>query len=745
MLSGLMRRGDVAWLGLIVGIALALRVWAPWGDVFGSTRVNFLETDAWYHLRLVESQVRNFPHHLAVDPYASPDAQYVAVAPLLDTIVATAVVVTRGTRAGTAYIERVAALAPPIMGALAVIAVWMLGTGAFGRREGLIAAFLTAILPGHFLDRTLVGFVDHHALEVWLMFSVLAAIVASLVGIRDSRSGSGDFDSRFPIPGSRELAAGVFLGLYLLSWTSGALFVAMIGAWLISLTLFAEPVGVVAAATTSAILSAVALAIVLLFQDPHLYRYMMQMASLIGLLAIAIAIALLAPRISTGRLRASIVGTGLLLAIAAPLVAPGLTRQVLLDFMRLSPDPTRMSVLEARPLFLYSGNWQWSQPWEFFRSGFYLGAIAVIALAAGVWRTRRIDRWLIVIVTASMFAATVGQNRFGYYLVPACAVVIGWLAVRVLDWGGVPHADNRTPSIRSVLPMQREIAVILVAGLAVAPNLVPAAITTRRAGGMPDYWAETMEWLRTQTPVPFLSDDYYFERYDAEKLQTPSYTVMNWWDQGYWIVQAAHRVPVANPTQAKAGDVARFYVATDEATGLDLMQAYKARYVIVDWELPFRDLGEGALGGRFESLATWAGRPTSDFYRVCYAKVDGAWQHVWLFRDAYYQTLAYRLMVLGGASASPVNNTWVVRTDERTDGHGRRFCEVSERQVYRSADEARAVAQQKGDHYEAIGLTPWQPAFPSPAISGLRLVRDFRRGGPASTEAPVARVFERVQ
>ncbi len=738
------RRSDLVYLTIIVAIALALRVWAPWHEVFGATRVNFLETDAWYHVRLLENQVRNFPHHITVDPYASADAQYVAVAPLFDTIVATAVVATRGTDASTAYIERVAALAPPIMGVGAVIAVWALAAFAFGRREGLLAAFLLAILPGHFLDRTLVGFVDHHALEVWLMFSTLAAMVVAVSRFqtRSTLPTSTLLPTRITLPA---VASGVFLGLYLLGWTSGALLVAMIGVWLISLLFFAKASDIAAAASATAMLSAVALVMVVAFQDPQLYRYSMQVVSLIGLLVVSIAIAILAPRVSEAAIRASIAGVVVLMAIAAPLVAPGFTAQVLVDFTRLSPDPARMSVLEARPLFLYSGSWHWNQPWEFFRSGFYLGAIAVVALAVSAWWTRRTDHWLIVIVTASMFAATVGQNRFGYYLVPACAVVMAWLSIRVLDWGGVPHAENRSPRIAPVIPMQREIAVILVAGLAVAPNIVPAAITATRGGGMPAYWAEVMDWLRTETPAPFSSDDYYLDRYDPATLQVPSYTVLNWWDQGYWIAQMAHRVPAANPTQAKAPDVARFYVATDEVEGLAVMSALKARYVIVDWELPFRELGEGVLGGRFENLVTWAGRPTADFYQLCYASVDAGWQHVWLFREAYYQTMAYRLMVGGGGGASPANNTWVVRTNERTDTTGRRFCEVSDRQVYRSADEAKAVASRRGASYEAVGLTPWQPAFPSAAVAGLRLVRDFRKSDQAPTEAPMARIFERVQ
>ncbi len=71
-------------LAVILVVAAGLRVWAPWDDVLGGARVNFLETDAWYHVRLAESQVRNFPHRITVDPYAAPDGQYVAVAPLLE-------------------------------------------------------------------------------------------------------------------------------------------------------------------------------------------------------------------------------------------------------------------------------------------------------------------------------------------------------------------------------------------------------------------------------------------------------------------------------------------------------------------------------------------------------------------------------------------------------------------------------------------------------------------------------------
>ena len=422
------RKFDWLWLAAILLVAAGLRVWAPWDDVFGA-RVNFLENDSWYHVRLAENQVRNFPHRVTSIPThprtgntwrwrrcstrSSPPPWWPR----------------RGGTRPRDYIERVAALVPAIVGVLAVIAVWALATIAFDRRAGLIAGFLAAILPGHFLDRTLVGFVDHHALEVLLSFATLAALAHA------AKSGST----------RSSILAGTALGLYLLAWASGAYFVAILAVWIVLVAMVASPAASIVTATSTAIAAATALAIVLLFQDPALFRYNTQVASVVGLLAASLAVMVFASRIAITL--AVLAGLTIVIAGAAWMFAPALVQQVVVDLSRFRPDPTRMAVLEARPLFLYTGNWTWSQPWVFFRTGFYVGAIAVIALALSLWRSRRADHLLIVCFTVANYAATVGQNRFGYYLVPATAVVCGWLATRVLDWGGVPHAGNPAPRL----------------------------------------------------------------------------------------------------------------------------------------------------------------------------------------------------------------------------------------------------------------------------------------------------------
>ena len=70
-----MKKIDLVLVAAILATAAALRLSAPWDDVLGPSRVNFLETDACYYVRLVENQVRNFPHRVTVDPYAAPTGQ----------------------------------------------------------------------------------------------------------------------------------------------------------------------------------------------------------------------------------------------------------------------------------------------------------------------------------------------------------------------------------------------------------------------------------------------------------------------------------------------------------------------------------------------------------------------------------------------------------------------------------------------------------------------------------------------
>jgi hypothetical protein len=86
-----------------------------------------------------------------------------------------------------------------------------------------------------------------------------------------------------------------------------------------------------------------------------------------------------------------------------------------------------------------------------------------------------------------------------------------------------------------------------------------------------------------------------------------------------------------------------------------------------------------------------------------------------------------------------------VQMRERTDQNGRRFCEIANRWQYARSEEAKLTAAQRGAGFEAVGLTPWQPAFTVPAITGLKVAAEFRDPGQKPGETPMVRIFEVTQ
>ena len=65
-------------LGIVVA-AFAVRTVFLWGAVFGGSGVNYQDSDAWYHMRLIENLAPNFPHRASHDPYLGTPAPPVSV------------------------------------------------------------------------------------------------------------------------------------------------------------------------------------------------------------------------------------------------------------------------------------------------------------------------------------------------------------------------------------------------------------------------------------------------------------------------------------------------------------------------------------------------------------------------------------------------------------------------------------------------------------------------------------------
>jgi dolichyl-diphosphooligosaccharide--protein glycosyltransferase len=714
-------------LGALCLVALALRGLLPFPVVFQPTYVNFQDTDAWYHMRLVDGLVSSFPARVTVDPYVKPGGDYIPIAPLVDYLVAVTSLVAGFGAPSPARVETVAAFVPPVLGVLVVVAVYWLGRHAFGPLAGLLAAAMVAVAPGPLLMRSKLGFVDHHAAEVLLSVTTVLFLLLAL----DAR--------RVPSSGSRRRAwglvglAGVSWGAYLLTWTSGALFSGVICAWALAQFALdaahgreAGDVGVVVCTA-----AAIAAAILLAGEAPTAPRLALRLVSLAGT-AGALLVALSVRRAAAGRTaRPALVGAvGVVAAVmvvstAVLIVAPGLASRLTAEAGRVVPGTSGFAVLEAEPLLRGADGRGVSlgPAWDAFGPAFFIGVPALVALGRQIIGTGHPGALLVVIMTGSMLLLTLGQIRFGYYLVVGLALTSAWVCaafIRRFRW----------------------VALLTVAVAVLGPMALLAIAEVQEDSGMPEAWHGALRWMRAATPEPFALPGMYDAPSRAgDAPQEPAYTVANWWDSGYWIVRTARRVPLAIPTQSGAAEVARFLTTTEPALGRQFLDERRARYVMLSDDLVELPRAPGVSGGQFSELTRVAGLSTSQFFDAFY-KPGTAGPPAILYRAAYFNSLATRLLVFGGR-ARPPELIYVISWVEQRRPDGESINQLTAWRPFTDYDEARAYLSTLGPgNHDLASDDPLKPCVPVEALPEYRLAYESPDGSERATGQGSVRIFE---
>jgi dolichyl-phosphooligosaccharide-protein glycotransferase len=730
--------------GVVVAAALTRTVFLA-GAVFTGDGVNYQDSDAWYHMRLIDNLARNYPHRASVDPYLGAEAPPVAVPLLFDVVVAGLAWLIGLGDPSTRTVEVVAALVPPVLGALTAVPVFLIGARLFDRRAGLLAAALLAIAPGQFLARSLIGFTDHHVAEAFLTALTLLAGLRAL-----------DADT----PHSRLAGAtltGAALSAYLMAWSGGALLVFVLCAWgavqYVVDDVHRAPTDRVAPVLLPAL--AIAAVVLLGLQDRHLWRFAVQLTAVAAGLGFVAAMAaarralraLAAPR---GALLACALVVAVGGALVFSIVAPELTGRILSDLQRFRPGHAALTVSEVRPLLRMSGPFSLAVPLGVFGPAFFVSLPALGWLAWQAARTARPGLVLLVVWSTLMYVATLGQNRFGYYLGLTLALLTGWACDRALAWGwAAPHpalsrADGRDAHGRAGARTGRRptgwprvAAVAAVVALVFGPSAWIAVPMAGNDLGLSEGYRASLRWLRTYTPEPFADPGYYYVRYRPGHTQTPAYTVMAWWDYGYEIIRVGRRVPVANPTQAGADVAGRFFTATEETEAVGILDRTRARYVIAHAEIPI--LPRGALQqGKFETLVAWAGKDIRRYWEpVVTRDAQERRGTLTLFHPDYYRALAVRLYLYGGAAATPQDSTYVVTYDGREPPDGTLGRAVLEWRRFRTYEDAVVYLDRVGRAGRAlVGIDPTRTPVPIEPLMQLRLVHES--AGPR----PAVRVFE---
>ncbi|MBL7165108.1 MAG: oligosaccharyl transferase, archaeosortase A system-associated [Dehalococcoidales bacterium] len=733
----------VVAVALLSGLAFFLRAYLPHDWVFAGDQVKFVGADAHYHMRLVDSLVRNFPTYITFDPYLYyPYGSTWPYMPFFDWLIAGSALLV-GLGSPTLHtIEAVGAYLPAILGALTVIPVYFIGRELFGRRAGLLAAALIAILPGEFMGRSVLGATDHHAAEVLFSTVAMMFFIMALKSARHKRLSLTDLRNlnwagiRRPLTFS--LLAGVFLGVYLLTWIGGPLFIFIIFAYLVVQTIIDHLRG--SATDDLLIVGVVTMLVALLILLPF---------SPGTLLLMSIVIALVTPLVLNGVSRLfslrsirpayyplAVLGLGVVGFVVLHFTNPSFVTSVLSRLSIFSPSGVGLTISEVKPLLSVGDSFSFSLAWEVFTTGFFISFISLGMLVYLLVRRGEAHNTILVLWSVMMLAAALGERRFAYYYAINVALLAGYFSSWFLGWvdirkwvagEGRPGKTTGTVSL-AASRIASGIGMLVVLFVVFVPNTgVPPAwngpttnvIEEARLLTPSDAWYSSLSWLRDNTPDPFGDPDFYYELYEAPlpgkayDYPESAYGVMAWWDYGHWITRIARRLPNHGPGGNWSYPVALCFTAQEEAPANEIIDKLDSRYVVIDYD---------TATGKFHAMATFAGISPDDFRGIYYMEEDGKLLPIIFFYPEYFRSLSSRLYNFDGKAVVP-DSTMVISFEDDVDRAGTAYKRVTSARSFPGYEEAEVyLSGQDAGKYRIVSPDPMVSPVPLAALERYRLV-----------------------
>jgi dolichyl-diphosphooligosaccharide--protein glycosyltransferase len=250
--------------------------------------------------------------------------------------------------------------------------------------------------------------------------------------------------------------------------------------------------------------------------------------------------------------------------------------------------------------------------------------------------------------------------------------------------------------------------------------------------GPSDDWHEALTWMgnTSNTPDPFLDEDFYFERHERPpraRFDYPesAYGVMAWWDPGNWITYMAHRIPNASPRGQKgAPDAAEFLLAQDEASANEVLDRLGSRYVIMEAANAIVQQVGAGIRGEFHAYATWADQNPRNYYDVYYRPAEGGLTPDLVFFPAYYKSMISRLYWFQAEEWTP-SEIDVVKVEARSvpgaAGGSVRINLITDSRTFSTYDSAAEFLAANQD-YRIIGTQPYLSPVPLEALEHYELV-----------------------
>jgi len=679
--------------------------------VFQPGFVNFQETDAWYHVRVAENLVRHFPWRIMVDPYVIfGKVLDTATAPFYDWLLGMIAWLAGGGAPTEGLLHVIAAWYPAVLAVFEVVAVFLLARLVFGWRVALVAAAVMATLPGHFLRVSSLGFTDHHIMESLLVTLFFFLLLRAM--------------ERPPALGT-SLAAGLTLAAYLLTFHGAAFMLGIVVVWAVFYRVrwFEQKPDEKFEPSFQPLYLAflIALSICLVFRGLLWMNYTIAALALgcLGLGAVELWAKLCRRFQHPGSaFFGGLASAGLALLAAGALLAPSFRHSAKLIVTRFAPSlfGATGGVDELRSPIYELGHFTLVPALRQFYGAYFFALIGLFLLGAFILKRRDPGRSLIFFFGFITFVLAMGQLRMTYYYAIAVALLTGYAAESLLATG------RKTAWV---------IALCL-ALLVFTPNLY-AAINAGVSSGLSEDWKETLNWMRASTPEPFGDPAFFYARYPRRtygpdyRYPASAYSVLAWWDYGYWIVDVARRIPVTNPTQANASVAADFFLAQSEQEAVPMLQKWRTRYVAVDERLPLWPSEDVLIGDYPAFFEHSRAHRRSEYLQVAYGTdVAGKPAPKMFYLPAYYRSMAIRMFVFGGQAVDGRDGAMILYLRKKKFPHGGTYQEVAGTKRFVTAEDAFAAEAGCRDRHDqscvVVGDDPMVSCVPLEPLRQLRPV-----------------------
>ena len=639
-------------------------VFTNWPWINGATYVNVASDDAPEQMRMIFNTIAHFPIREMYDPFTHfPFGSPVHFGPFFTLMIAFASIVVGLGHPSTELVATVAAYSPAVLGALCAIPTYLIGKKLFNRNIGLLAAFFLAFMPGEFLGRSMLGFVDHHVAEVLFSVLTIALLAYALDAAKKSNLSLEQIKNKdinaIKTPLALACLAGVAYALYILEWP-GALMIGFIIFVYFAIQavvnhLSGRPLDQMLIVATLLYLVPAILVLPYSLQDLHLelmYYSITQpffmCIAVIGAWALyAISRVLTKNKVDKILYPVTLAGIAIIGLLVLSLAVPAVYGLVISGFKVFTPNGGMLTVAEAKPTYLDdSGNFSLNRFWYDFVWGFPLAIVGLLLLLFRIVKDRKPAELMFLVWNAMMFAAAFTQIRFTYYFAVNASLLSAYVAYeafnafdaekfrigfakKVKSMGDLPAFLKKNAGKTTALTVVAALFILMASAPVTPLGIWPVAplnnpITTMQSQSGPGIgfeWYDALTWMKNSTPDPQGSQiapafDYtsgtYTQPEPGQRYNYPSsaYGVMSWWDYGHVITYIAQRIPNANPFQSGIIEnngtmgASMFFTSQNETAAYDNLNWLGSRYVVID---------NAMATGKFYAMTAWI-NDTSDWY-----------------------------------------------------------------------------------------------------------------------------------